>query len=160
MSDELFDRSYPFRVAVEVANVPAKTLRNWIDRKLLSFMPEVEAGRDGESWRMFSVFDMMRLSITKNLVDFGVQVEFSSILAMGAFAGDANCYYLDKVSRDEFLKRLADRNIYVWRRGNGWEPLYSTTCPPSASSAFLTVHVSALVRDVFDRLGAVAGNEA
>ncbi|HEY8213386.1 MAG TPA: hypothetical protein VIG36_04550 [Methylocystis sp.] len=147
-------------MAVEVANVPAKSLRNWMDRKLLSFMSEVEAGRDGESWRLFSVFDMMRLSITKSLVDFGVQVEFSSVLAMGAFAGDTNCYYLDKVSQDEFLKRLADRNIYVWRNGTGWEPHYSKDRPPGEVSAFLTVDVSALVRDVFDRLDAVAEGKA
>jgi hypothetical protein len=115
-------------------------------------MDEVDAEREGESWRVFSEFDMMRLSITKNLVDFGVPVSLSALWAMAVFQDDAHLQQIHGVSKKEFVRRLINRTIYVWRYDDDWRHSFDKKDLKSSANAFLTVNVSSIVRDVFDRL--------
>jgi hypothetical protein len=155
MPDQYQDR-YPFRTAALLAEAPAKAARNWMDRGELYFLEEIDKRREGIEWRRFSIFDVMRLAVTRRLVDVGVPVRIASTIAFGMFeAIDIFLLSQGRISKNKFIQRMADRTIFAWRKGDGWDVRQGRAVPPEAAAVFVTVDTSAIVGGVFDRLDAL-----
>lgn len=147
---DIFDRHLLYSSAAALADIAPKSLHNWIDRKVLMFLDEIEDCRDGV--RRYSIFDAIRLSITRHLVDFGVPVQLASLWAMAVFLDQANVAYIHSLSQNQIIKRLIDRTIYAWREGSDWRVAYSGKRPLKTPPSFLVIEVGKIVRQVFDRL--------
>lgn len=70
--NQLIEKTYSFTEASLAAGMGPKALRNWIDRGLINL--EADENRDGDGWRRFTLYDVLRLAATKELVEFGVSV--------------------------------------------------------------------------------------
>ena len=67
-----------FSHAVYALGVTQKTLRNWLSRE------QVELDADAEGWRSFSVLDLAKLTITNELVRYGIGVSAANMAANDA----------------------------------------------------------------------------
>ena len=70
--NQLIEKTYSFTEAALAAGMGPKALRNWIDRGLINL--EADENRDGDEWRRFTLYDVLRLAATRELVEFGVSV--------------------------------------------------------------------------------------
>lgn len=77
--NQLTGLTYSFTEAALAAGVGPKTLRNWVDRGLINL--DADANREGDGWRRFTLYDVLRLAVTRELVEFGVSVSESFRIA-------------------------------------------------------------------------------
>jgi hypothetical protein len=82
MARTIHEKLYTFGDAALASGVPPKVIRNWMDRGQVRL--EADEEREGLRWRRFSMFDILRLALTKRLVDFCVPVEVASLYGDGA----------------------------------------------------------------------------
>ena len=151
MTKKLFSRRYVFKTAVMIAEVPPKAARNWLDRKQIT--AEGELGRGEKIWRRFSAFDILRLAITKKLVDFCVPVELAWMVASGVFVGEAAINFeKSELSPVQVAKRLRDRTIFAWRENDRWEIKYSKQIPTYAPAAVLSIDVARVALEILQEL--------
>lgn len=150
MTEKLFARCYPFRVAAALSGASPKAIRNWIDRGQISLDAD-ESRPDGKN-RLYSAFDIIRLAIARPLADFSWPVEGAWIIAMGVFVGRAAINFeKTNLSPEEVADRLSGRTIYAWRTGSSADFRYGQL-PSDAPAAVLTVDVARIAREVLEAI--------
>ncbi|MHC1710593.1 MAG: hypothetical protein AB9872_00330 [Solidesulfovibrio sp.] len=75
---DVAEQRFTFREAALAAGMTPKTLRNWIDRKLI--LLDADTDREDDTWRKFSLLDVIRIAFVYRLVGYCVSVNRASEL--------------------------------------------------------------------------------
>jgi len=147
-----------FRIG-EVAGaigVPAKTLRNWLDRELI---PAPDSNTDG--WRTFSALEVAQLAITSKLVGFGLPIGVCAFIA-----GEAVKTLLQKFPRKipqhinplkVWRLHIVGYFLFVFPVDGEWKFILEES-PDIGTTAFIRLNVSSVIDETQENLSKLAGN--
>lgn len=157
---DVAEQRFTFREAALAAGVTPKTLRNWIDRKLI--LLDANADREDDTWRKFSLLDVIRIAFVYRLVGYCVSVRSASELIedtivslakqLQAFKHPPLAALLVSFDTSKFvLYHLGDDIVIEFAPGTLLETrIIETVCKNSCT--FLTIFPGPVVREIAKNL--------
>jgi hypothetical protein len=152
----IFAPSIRFGDLVYAVETTPKTIRNWLQRDLVTLVSEESGG-----WRMFCVLDVIMLTLVRHLVTHGVSVDEADGLTVDFILGR-----LPKTKRPDQIPfttigaALRGWRLFVIRDGETWKyiPHFGPEAVDVDASVYVVVDITKIVARAVERLIEIAGN--
>jgi len=158
---DVAEQRFTFGEAALAAGVTPKTLRNWTDRKLI--LLDADTDREDDTWRKFSLLDVIRIAFVSRLVGYCVSVRSASELIedtivslakqLRAFKNPPLAALLVSYDTSKFvLYHIGDDIMIEFAPGTLMESrIIETVCKNSCT--FLTIFPGPVVLKIVKNLG-------